>query len=67
MNLYESVKKELTESYDMGNVVDDMLTDIKSLLETVKSQKDPQIMVSSIVTALEGIIKRAEENINEAW
>lgn len=65
MNLYESVKKELKESYDMYNVVEDLTYRITLLRDQINTgvYKD----LESISKELDSILKKAEENVHEAW
>lgn len=65
MNLYESVKKELKESYDMYNVVEDLTYRITLLRDQINTgvYKD----LESVSKELDSILKNAEENVHEAW
>lgn len=65
MNLYESVKKELNESYDMYNVYEDITYKITLLKDQINTgvYKD----LKAVSEELEKILKDAENNLRRAW
>ena len=65
MKLNESILRNLKESYDLGNVVDDAIDDLSRLKEMIKDGK--LASNEAIIKEIDNILKRIEENANEAW
>ena len=59
-----NVIKEINESYDMYNVVEDVVMSIKHVINDIKQNKPSH---DEIIDQLEKVIKDIESNSNEAW
>ena len=65
MKLNESILRNLKESYDLGNVVYDAIDDLSRLKEMIKDGKLADN--EAIIKEIDNILKRIEENADEAW
>ena len=65
MKLNESILNNLSESYDLGNVVYDAIDDLSRLKEMIRDGKLADN--EAIIKEIDNILKRIEENANEAW
>lgn len=65
MKLNESILKNLNESYDLGNVVDDAIDDLSRLKEMIRDGKLSNN--EAIIKEIDNILERIKENANEAW
>lgn len=65
MKLNESILKNLKESYDLGNVVDDAIDDLSRLKEMIKDGKLADN--EAIIKEIDNILERIKENADEAW
>lgn len=65
MKLNESILRNLKESYDLGNVVDDAIDDLSRLKEMIKDGKLANN--EAIIKEIDNILERIKENANEAW
>lgn len=59
-----NVIKQINESYDMYNVVEDAVMSIKHVINDIKQNKPSH---DEIIDQLEKVIKDIESNSNEAW
>lgn len=65
MKLNESILRNLKESYDLGNVVDDAIDDLSRLKEMIKDGKLANN--EAIIKEIDNILERIKENADEAW
>lgn len=65
MKLNESILNNLKESYDLGNVVYDAIDDLSRLKDMIRDGK--LVDNEAIIKEIDNILKRIEENANEAW
>ena len=62
-------ESNLTESYDMYNVVEDTQSAIRVLIKNLESAKKSgdMIMIDDVVKALNSILSDIDRMTNEAW
>lgn len=65
MKLNESILKNLSESYDLGNVVYDAIDDLFKLKEMIRDGKLADN--EAIIKEIDNILERIKENASEAW
>lgn len=65
MKLNESILKNLNESYDLGNVVYDVIDDLFKLKEMIRDGKLADN--EAIIKEIDSILERIKENASEAW
>lgn len=65
MKLNESIIKNLNESYDSWNVIEELMSSIENLKKLIDDGTFNDLRTVS--KELELILKNAKENINDAW
>jgi hypothetical protein len=65
MKLNESIIKNLRESYDTWNVIEEAQSSIENLISNLEKNGDT-VQTSVVIDALKSILKEIEDNAREA-
>lgn len=65
MKLNESIIKNLRESYDTWNVIEEAHSSIENLISNLEKNGDT-VQTSVVIDALKSILKEIEDNAREA-